>query len=123
MHDTDKDIEELRSLFGAAVSDYRSLEPARPLDQRPPQASRSRGIRTAAIAASLIVGLAVATLAVLDGAEPRDSRPASQITIATSFPDPPLSRPGVADIRRPDVALSRLALRMSLPRNPARSGG
>ena len=123
MHDTDKDIEELHSLFGAAISDYRSLEPERPLEQRPPKASRSRGLRMAAIAASLVAGAAVATLAVLDGTEPRGGRSVPQITIATSFPDPPRPRPGVAELRRPDISLSRIALPMSLPRNPVRSGG
>ena len=41
MHETDKDIAELERLLGPAVSDYRSLESRRELENRPPIRRRS----------------------------------------------------------------------------------
>ncbi len=123
MNETDKDIKELQRLLGPAVSDYRSLAPRGVLQNRPPRRDRFFSARSAAIAASMLVAVAVAALVALDPDDPQPIGSVAEIAISKSFPTQPSARPTATNFQRPTASLSRPFVRSTLPRNPARTGG
>ena len=127
MRGSDQDLDELERLFGQARADYRALRHRGAFPLRPKARPRFIPRPAYAIAATVLVALATATLATLLIQTPAPDAPLRPSRLAISAPPaPPLSLrpdghgPSRLTIDRPRLAGNQI---LRLPRRPSRTNG